>query len=214
MPSKAALNARTADRLLKSLFVLSRTVTHILETRAVETALGTPLSSSKVKILRMLGEQGHQTSSQLARFLGVSKPAVTQVIDSMVDSKLVVRRPAARDRREVVLRLTKRGKTQYDLLRREQRHLVRSAAPLVRGANADKWIETMQNVAGALAQADQAFADFCLQCGAYGDASCVLRQGDLNCLFVEHAKSKAKSVAPGTVKRRSKKVQSRSNRCR
>jgi DNA-binding MarR family transcriptional regulator len=112
MAKTKKLSTRDADRLLKTLLVLSRTVDHILETRAVDQAANEPLSPSKVQVLRLLGEQGTQTASQVARFLGVSKPAVTQIIDSMVDGTLVTRSTAAHDRREVGLKLSARGRRQ------------------------------------------------------------------------------------------------------
>jgi DNA-binding MarR family transcriptional regulator len=183
MAKTKKLSTRDADRLLKTLLVLSRTVDHILETRAVDQAANEPLSPSKVQVLRLLGEQGTQTASQVARFLGVSKPAVTQIIDSMVDGTLVTRSTAAHDRREVGLKLSARGRRQYKAVQQRQRQVLRNAA---KNANAavDAWISTLWNVAQALTRADRNFRHFCLQCGAYADGSCVLVGGDAKCLFL------------------------------
>jgi len=109
MDSKALLSVGEIDRLYKALSVLSRTVAQVLDTRAVEAATG-PLSQSKVQVLRLLAHRGGQTSSQVARFLDVTRPSVTQLIDALVESGLGARRGAADDRREVVLDLTKRGR--------------------------------------------------------------------------------------------------------
>ncbi|MHC4067107.1 MAG: MarR family winged helix-turn-helix transcriptional regulator [Planctomycetota bacterium] len=100
MPAKTPIDVKTIDGLIKSLLVLARTVNHVLETRAVESAVGEQLSPSKVQILRLLGERGRQNSSRVAYFLGVSKPAVSQIIDAMSRDGLVSRETALHDRRE------------------------------------------------------------------------------------------------------------------
>ena len=111
---KSSGGVKSIDGLLKAMLVFSRTVDHSLETNSVKRAVGVALSSSKVQILRLLGHRGGQTASQLARYLGVSKPAVSQIVDSMVRAKLVTRKPATADRREVHLHLTKKGRDMVD----------------------------------------------------------------------------------------------------
>jgi len=191
MDSKAPLSVGGVDRLYKALSVLSRTVAHVLDTRAVEAATG-PLSQSKVQVLRLLAHRGGQTSGQVARFLNVSRPSVTQMIDSLVESGLVTRRVAADDRREVVLDVTKRGRQGFQAVRREQRHLLRSALRAAGGGEVDEWITVLQQISSSLAHADRAFTHFCLQCGAHADGSCVLVGGDADCLFLRHGGSSAK----------------------
>lgn len=199
MPSQAILPAETTDKLLKAMLVLSRTIEHILETRAVEEVVNKPLSSSKVRVLRLLGNRGWQTSVQISRYLGVSKPAVTQIVGSLVRSKLVVRRPGQRDRREIVLQLTKLGRDKFRAVRQKQRHLIRNALRLHEDGQAEHWIDTLQEIAAALAQADQAFEKYCLQCGAHADGTCILVGGDANCPFLQHRS--AASDPPGARRR-------------
>ena len=161
MDSKAPLSVGGVDRLYKALSVLSRTVAHVLDTRAVEAATG-PLSQSKVQVLRLLAHRGGQTSGQVARFLNISRPSVTQLIDSLVESGLVTRRVAADDRREVALDVTKRGRQRFQAVRREQRHLLRSALRAAGGGEVDEWITVLQQISSSLAHADRAFTHFCL----------------------------------------------------
>ena len=188
MAAKTRLPSETVDGLIKALLVLSRTVDQVLDTQAVKTAVGESLSSSKVQILRLLGQRGRQTSTQVARYLGVTKPAVSQIIDSMVTSKLVVRKPAVHDRREVGLELTKRGRSQFQGVRREQRHVMRNSLRLSNSITAKKWIDAFQGFARDLAQADHTFEEYCLQCGAFEDDTCVLVGGNAECLFLQHSK--------------------------
>lgn len=190
MGAKTRATSKTVDGLLKATLVLSRTVDHVLETRAVAAALQHPLSPSKVQMLRLLGRRGGQMPSQVARFLGVSKSAVTQIVDSMVRDKLVTRRTAKADRREVTLELTAKGRDLYLSVRRAQRHYVHNALRHVTGRDADRWIEMLNGITSALAQADHAFKDFCAQCSAYEDGRCVLDAGDADCLFLRQTTPK------------------------
>lgn len=178
---------KTVDGLLKAMLMFSRTINHSLETHAVATVAAKPLSNSKVQVLRLLSQQGKQTSTQVARFLGVTKPAVSQIIDSMVHSRLVTRRQALVDRREVELELTKTGKAQFVAIRRTQRRLLRRMLRGVRTRAVVERTDLLSDLVVSLVQADTAFEDYCLQCGAHDDDRCVLIGGDANCLFLQHA---------------------------
>jgi len=197
------------DQMAKAMLVAARTVDYVLESRAVEVATDTPLSNSKVQVIRLLAQRAGQTSSQVARYLGVSKPAVSQIIDSMVRSKLVTRKTSKSDRREVNLTLTEKGKNLNKVVRAQQRHFIRNALRGVNATNAKRWIDTLTEIASALGLADKAFEDHCMQCGAHDDGSCVLVGGDATCHFLEYqpraalvgkkakAKPKAKAKAKG-----------------
>ncbi|MCP4248706.1 MAG: winged helix DNA-binding protein [bacterium] len=193
MAAKSAADTQTVDDLFKALTVLARTVNHIVETRAVEAAIGEAYSPSKVQILRLLGQRGVQNSSRVAYYLGVSKPAVSQIIDSMAREKLVVRQTAEHDRREVELRLTPKGKQYYKSVKRQQRHLLRNALREQSAGTAQRWIKALHQLSGAVAQADRAFKDYCLQCGAHADGTCVLDGGDADCQFLRETGSRRRS---------------------
>jgi len=184
---KGTLPLHTVDGLLKAMLVLGRTASHILETRAVETAVHERFSASKVQILRLLGQRGAQTSTQVARFLGVTKPAVTQIIDTMARSRLVVRRPAKDDRREVSLELTRKGKQVFHAVRRQQRHYIRTALRQLPGMDPERWAGMLEEMSAALVGADSSFEHYCLQCGAHTDSTCVLTGGDAECAYRQHS---------------------------
>lgn len=188
----------TVEGLLKAALVLSRTVDFVLETHVVESAVDLALSPSKVQLLRLLGRRGGQMPSQVAKFLGVTKSAVTQIIDSMVREKLVTRRTATGDRREINLQLTKKGRELYLAVSRAQRHCIRNKLRQVKTRDADRWIDTLNEISSSLAQAEQAFRHFCAQCGAHQNGRCVLVEGDADCLLLRKGKRKGKK----TVKRR------------
>lgn len=182
MASKKPLPAKDADRLVKTLLVLSRSIQQVLEAGAVETAMSERLSPSKIQVLRLLGVQGEQTPSQVARFLDVSKPAVTQIVDAMVREKLVTRKTAEHSRREVALRLSAIGTRRFRAIADQQRRLVKKAVSHSPGAR--RWSETLWQITEALVAADGKSALACLQCGAHEDQSCALTNGHNRCLFL------------------------------
>ncbi len=176
---------KTVDDVLKAVLVLSRTVEYVLETRVAGAAANGPLSPSKVKILRLLGQRRGQSSTQVACFLGVSKPAVTQIIDSMIRDKLVTRSTVLHDRRKVNLQLTRKGRDLHHALRRTQRHYIRNVLKNQVKRDAERWVKALHDISVLLARADKAFEQFCAQCGAHKDGTCVLVGGDATCLYLQ-----------------------------
>ncbi|MHC5108397.1 MAG: MarR family winged helix-turn-helix transcriptional regulator [Planctomycetota bacterium] len=183
--STAKLPASTVDQLLKSLFVLSRTTERVLEANAVATAVGKPMSSSRVQVLRLLAYRPGQTAGQVARFLGITKPAVTQIITALVRARLVRRRTAEHDRREVGLTLTPRGRQRFNTIRKRQRHLLRTAFRTGSESDLKAMITTLERLASSVALADDTFQAFCAQCGAHEDGTCVLQGGHASCPYAD-----------------------------
>jgi DNA-binding MarR family transcriptional regulator len=62
-------------------------------------------------VLGLLMRSGPLPVSEIARFLEVSKPNMTPLVDRMVEQGLVVREHDLRDRRVIKITATKRGKT-------------------------------------------------------------------------------------------------------
>jgi len=187
MTSQAAIPVEAIDELFKALSVLSRTVDHILQERAVEEALSEPVSYSKVQVLRLLSQRGGQTSSQIARFLGITRPSVSQITDVLERAGWTTRRAGEQDGRESIHELVDEGRRQFNGVRRQQRHLLRTTLRLADENNAQAWTALLHTIAGFLARSDRAFKHYCLQCGAHADGTCVLVGGDTDCPFLRHA---------------------------
>ena len=195
MAKKASVSDTTVDGLLKAMLIFSRTVDEVVETRTVAEAVNKPLSASKVQILRLLAQRGYQTSTQVARFLGVSKPAVSQIVDAMVRSKMVSRRGAKEDRREVILELTRGGKDQFRAIQRAQRHALRNMIRNSKTRATKAWTDMLNEMAATLADAAKLYEEFCLQCGAHENGSCVLVGGEKECLFLRGEEKRSEKVA-------------------
>lgn len=70
-------------------------------------ALG--LSHAQMGMLFMLFHHREANAKQIAEFLGISKSAISQLLDPLVDKKLVSRQVNPKDRRIVRLSLTSEG---------------------------------------------------------------------------------------------------------
>ena len=182
LSTRRLLSKEDADDLLKAILVVARTAHHVLERRTIKVA-NEPLTRSKVQILRLLGQQGGQSPSQIAPYLGVSKPAVTQIVSSMVKSQLVERANRSRDRRRSKLKLTPRGHQILERVRAQQRHLVLAAFSRSKGKHRPAWADTLTEISTALAHADDTFEKYCHRCGAHEEGSCVLVGGNADCLY-------------------------------
>jgi DNA-binding MarR family transcriptional regulator len=183
------------DAMLKSLLVFARTATQVLETTTVEVATGKALAASKVQLIRLLGHRGAHTSSHAASFLGVSRSAVTQLVDSMVRAGYVVRSGTSRDRRETALRLTPKGRKVFLAIRREQRNIVRGALRIMPKGSLRDCARMLDRVSAALTETRGAYLQYCLQCSAHADGRCVLVTGDAECLFLARVRRSKLKVA-------------------
>ncbi len=170
-------SVEAVDGFLKGLLVLSRTVDHVLESHAVKRAVGEKLSGTRAQILRLLGQGRRRTASQVARYLGVTKPAVTQVVDSLVRQRLVRRVPATRDRREVHLRLTDKGRKFLRSIQQTQRETLRAVFQGVSQRDFERWQRLLEQLAVRLLTAGEKFETFCAQCEALGDGTCIVPAG-------------------------------------
>jgi DNA-binding MarR family transcriptional regulator len=71
------------------------------------------MSITHFRVLARLSA-GECNNRQLAEEIGVSVPAMSRVVDSLARAGWVSRRTGRRDRREVRLSLTARGRTRFD----------------------------------------------------------------------------------------------------
>jgi|GEM_PF-392756 DNA-binding MarR family transcriptional regulator len=70
------------------------------------------LSRGRIAILMILRHQKHDSmcAAELARYCGVSRPTMTELIRGLIRSGLIRREPAAGDRRSSVILLTDKGR--------------------------------------------------------------------------------------------------------
>jgi len=72
------------------------------------------LSDVQLRALTIVNAYPGCAPSALADYILLSRPAVTRVLDELAAQRLVVRRPAAGDRRRIELRVTAAGRRQVE----------------------------------------------------------------------------------------------------
>jgi DNA-binding MarR family transcriptional regulator len=187
------------DSFVKALLVLSRTVDLLFEAHAARQATRNQeplprrvserkkhpglreLTPTHQRVLRLLERRGAQTCSEVADYMGITRAGSTQLVDTLVREGLVVRTSAERDRREVYVALTDRGRQSFRAVKREQRHRARLALAISKTRRTRSWIRSLEEITNTLVRADRTFRDFCLQCGAHADDRCVLTGGEAIC---------------------------------
>ena len=201
MSKRKSSTNKIAGDVLKSLLVVSRAVDQVLENSAVNAVTNGGLAVSRMRIVMFLGHRGEQTPTRVAKFLGVSKPAVTQIIDAMIRSGFVNRRAGLDDRREVELDLTMKGRRTFSAIRRKQTQVVRVALELAKHSSKGEWVSILHEITRSLLAADQTYEKFCLQCGAHADGTCVLLGGQACCLL-----RKKQSATPRPRRQKARRV--------
>lgn len=97
--------------LFQSIDRVARRLRHIEKQVVKESGL-TP---TQIHLLRMLCKQDLKPLKDLAQEAGISRAAVTGIVDALVADGLVTREPNPDDRRSLLARLSRKGK---DLLRK------------------------------------------------------------------------------------------------
>ncbi len=96
------------------------TIPNIMREWRRELHYGLPegININQFRVLFFVG-LGHNSSAYLARQFGVSPAAMSKMVDCLVQSKLLARKTAQTDRRQVVLSLTKNGQNVVKRVRRQ-----------------------------------------------------------------------------------------------
>ena len=85
-----------------------------------EVGAGLPIRNSEMNVLKIICTvAGPHTSVQLADALGVTKPMITTLINSMVDSGYLARVPSPEDRRSFYIMPTKKGRNLMGVLQQK-----------------------------------------------------------------------------------------------
>ena len=68
-----------------------------------------PISYFRSEILRYLKDHPNPKMKDVADYLGITPPSATIMIDKMVKENFIERAPDAKDRRKIILKVTKKG---------------------------------------------------------------------------------------------------------
>jgi DNA-binding MarR family transcriptional regulator len=103
--------SRTASA---SLGLLVGRVEHRMS-RRVEAALGGP-TLEQWRVLDLLSDGEGHPMTEIATHAMVPPPTLTKIVDRLIESTLVYRRPDEADRRRILVFLSERGQEEHDTL--------------------------------------------------------------------------------------------------
>jgi DNA-binding MarR family transcriptional regulator len=111
MPSRNAVRSRYEPEILNSF----RRILKALRLAAVQTHAATGISAAQLFVLSQLESGGALSINELAQATMTDRSSVADVVDRLVERRLVRRSASAEDRRRAEVRLTAQGRA---LLRR------------------------------------------------------------------------------------------------
>lgn len=91
---------------IDALLVLMPVLTRRIAAMAIECPLGHKPSLPQVRVMTVVSAQGKATISSIADALQLSRPAISEMIDRMVEIGYVAREVNPADRRQVLISLT------------------------------------------------------------------------------------------------------------
>lgn len=118
----------TPDELAKQVLEVVPPVMRAIRNQMREASSET-LTVPQFRILACIG-RGLNLVGEIARHQGVTQPAMSKMVNGLVQRGYVKRAPDGEDRRQVFLKLTKEGETLYREIRKSaQAHLSDKIAP-------------------------------------------------------------------------------------
>lgn len=192
------------EDLLRDVMLLSRSTQLVLQDEVLESLKEPALGPTKVNLLRILRRSKKQSVNDLARFLGQTKAAASQNIDSLVKAGMVRRDSDKVDRRCVWVSLTPRGSRVLSKAENRQLQALKKAIANLPKATLKKTTVEMRALANAILSSSSSKSENCLQCCAYTQAGCVYDEGDWSCQYKKsekkHSKGKPKTGAKTAAK--------------
>jgi DNA-binding MarR family transcriptional regulator len=164
--------------------LLSRATTLVLQEEVLRGIRDAEMGPTKMNLMRLLRRQKKQSVNDLARFLGQTKAAASQNVDSLVRANIVKRESDKVDRRCVWVSLTPRGTRVLQKAETRQRKALRKALGAVPKAVVDKASATMRVLANAILESSESHSSNCLQCCAYNSSGCVYDHGKWRCNYL------------------------------
>ena len=202
------ITARLVNDFLGSTQVFASGLSQVVEKKLLRQVVGTQLSFSQFKLLKLVALEGPHSLGDVALFLGISPAAASKAVDKLVRRKLLRRTEAQPDRRAIQLSLTESSRrllAAYETARdRELARLFRgfSSAELHRAAG------LLDRLSAGLFDHSAGPDEVCFQCGVYFRDECLLRKlTRRTCFYVRRrtagnglgpaAEAEVASVTPG-----------------
>jgi len=141
-----------------------------------ESLLNSGYSLSEVRILYELAQSKQLTAKELGRDLAVDAGYLSRILANFEDQKLVERKSSESDGRQILIRLTKRGQTEFAKLQsgaREQIDLMLQDLP---DSEQKKLVEAMATIESILTDTTKAATPFILRTHQPGDMGWIVHR--------------------------------------
>ena len=176
--------------LLQDLMVLTRAAQLVLQEEVLESLRESVIGPTKMSLMRLLKRTRRQSVNDLARFLGQTKAAASQNIDSLVKADMVKREQDNVDRRCVWISLTPRGSRVLKKAETRQQQALERAITGLSRPMLQKTSKAMRALANSILASSESKADSCLQCCAYNTAGCMYDREDWSCQYRKRTQKK------------------------
>jgi DNA-binding MarR family transcriptional regulator len=138
--------SNTNDNLAERIDLLFRSVhAHLVAIQARQRACA-ELSMARMRVLWILNQHKATSPGEVARFLGVSGPTATGLVDQLVRAGYVRRERSPLDRRQVILTLRPTAQRVMDAFARRRRERFEKLLKMVDEADARRLIAALETM--------------------------------------------------------------------
>jgi DNA-binding MarR family transcriptional regulator len=106
------MNDKILERLTEDLLSIPPIIFRVVRNKLIRTAItdiGAEITPHQFEIIRLLMEEGSLHVAEIGQRLQIAKAQMTRLIDRLVESKIVERKPGMTDRRITNIALTGQG---------------------------------------------------------------------------------------------------------
>ncbi len=135
------------DELVTALLTASRVLVGVSARSLAEVEEA--VTVTQFRVLVVLRGHGETRLNRLADRLAVTPSTALRTVDRLIAAELVTRRENARDRREVVIELTARGRQTVDRVTERRRGAIREIVEQMPHQQASRLVEALSTFAAA-----------------------------------------------------------------
>ena len=170
--------------------ILSQLLCDVMEQNYLINKVPHQLTKTQFSILKILNTSGSFLGSELARVIGISRPAVSKNIDKLVKYKLVSRKILKKDRRTTEISLLKAGRElvqNYEKIRQDKQ---KKALEILTEKEQQLLAKLLSKYVRNCMFGEEMLDVICLQCNEAILDECMLINQENNCKFIHKIEAK------------------------
>ena len=179
---------KQVQEFIRNTYVLSGVVREALLPELLSAAGAENLTFEKMNVLKVIDSHGAHTLNLLAKFLAVTPPAASVMIDKLVKLNYVSRAENPHDRREVLITVTPSGHKLVKQFEETSRKRFHSILHNLSGEDVAVFNRVVHRFARALLRTTERKTSLCLQCGAFETGGCLIPDIKGICHYLPAAK--------------------------